>query len=67
MNFDSRLRRLEEKAGSGKCTCGSRPQIIWPDQADQVDATCPKCGRERVVLRVEYTAPGGRNLQKKNA
>lgn len=52
MNYESRLRKLEEKAGSGECTC-SRPLVVWPDQTDQ-DPTCPKCGRERVILKVEY-------------
>lgn len=57
MNFESRLKRLEEKTGSGECTC-TGPLIIWPGQ-DQEDITCPKCGRERVVIRVVYAAPGG--------
>jgi hypothetical protein len=57
MNFESRLKKLEAKAGSGKCTC-SGPLVVWPDQTD-LDATCPKCGRERVVLKVEYSILAG--------
>lgn len=59
MNFESRLKRLEGKAGSGKCTCGSGPLVVWPDQTDPVDATCQKCRRERVVLKVEYSILAG--------
>ncbi len=54
MNFESRLKRLEEKAGAGECTC-SGPLVVWPDHIGQVDAACQKCGRERVVLKVEYS------------
>ncbi len=61
MNVEGRLRKLEEQrkaeAASG-CYCpGRNLLVVWPGQ-EEADSTCPVCGRERTVLRVEYVSPG---------
>jgi DNA-directed RNA polymerase subunit RPC12/RpoP len=56
VNMDSRLRRLEERAGARCPECaGSEGIVIAYDEAalrEALDERCPRCGRGPTVIRV---------------
>jgi Zn finger protein HypA/HybF involved in hydrogenase expression len=58
VNMDSRLRRLEERAGARCPECaGSEGIVITYDEAalrEALDECCPRCGRVPRVIRVVY-------------
>jgi len=68
MSIESRLERLERETGSGPCdACGyphrQRMVVLYPDGEelplhkgqDQDRTPCPACGREPIVIAVEYS------------
>jgi hypothetical protein len=59
--INSRLRRLEERAGSGQCSecAGQQGIVVAYDEATarralDSSASCPRCGRAVTVIRVVY-------------
>jgi hypothetical protein len=61
VNIDSRLRRLEERAG-GRCPecVGGAGIVVAYDEAvatvrrEALEECCPRCGRAPTVIRVVY-------------
>jgi hypothetical protein len=63
MSIKSRIRRLEGRGDSERCSeCRLRPvstYVVYPDEEDHAPPEpehCPKCGRhiERFILKVVY-------------
>jgi len=68
MSIESRLERLERETGSGPCdACGyphrQRMVVLYPEgevpgwhKGPHQDPTpCPACGRDPIVIAVEYS------------
>lgn len=64
--MDSRLRRLEERAGARCPECaGSEGIVITYDEAalrEALDERCPRCGRVPRVIRVVYDDEEGEGI-----
>ena len=58
-------KRLDDLAPSGECSCPEYAlRVLWPEghtlvggapAPDPGPEVCPKCGRQRVTVIVEYT------------
>ena len=63
-SMNSRLRRLEERAGNHCPECGDKPEqgyVYYPDEGQEAPEPpeCPSCGRSLgVVFRVVYEGEG---------
>jgi hypothetical protein len=59
VNMDSRLRRLEERAG-GRCPecAGNAGIVVTYDpsetEAEALEERCPECGRVPTIIKVVY-------------
>ncbi len=59
MNIDSRLRRLEKRAGEGgcpECAGGAGIVVTYPSEpgVGTTAQRCPRCGRALTLIRVVY-------------
>jgi hypothetical protein len=59
VSIDSRLRRLEERAGEGRCLecSGGAGIVVTYPSGPGVGTTaqrCPRCGRALTLIRVVY-------------